>query len=128
MAESNIDESQLVSAINVCAVSLLRYSEGVICWTQAELQKLDVTTRKLFTMHGGLCMNSDVDRLYVPRKKGGRGLISAALAIEGEWRNLSHYVHHSEDPYVKLVAETFKSFELVGKDYKQSILIHHLQS
>ena len=79
-------------------------------------------------MHGGFCVNSDVDRLYVLRKKGGRGPISAALAIESEWRNLSHYVHHSEDPYVKLVAETFKSFELVGKDYKQSILIHHLQS
>ena len=60
-------------------------------------------------------MNTDVDRLYVPRKKGGRGLVSATLAIESEWRNLSHYVHHSNDPYIKLVAETFKSFALVGR-------------
>ena len=59
-------------------------------------------------------MNSDVDHLYVPRKKNGRGLISATLAMESEWRNLSHYVHHSEDPYVKLVAETFKSFKRVS--------------
>ena len=60
----------VVSAINVCAVSLLRYSGGIVNWTQAELQKFDVITRKLFTMHGGFCMNGDVDRLYVPRKKG----------------------------------------------------------
>ena len=63
-------------------------------------------------------MNSDVDRLYVQRKHGGRGLISAAFAIESEMRNLSYYVHHSEDPYVKLVAEIFNNYEQVGKDYK----------
>jgi len=50
----------------------------------------------------------------VPRKKGGRGLISATLAVVSELRNLSHYVHHSEDPYVNLVADTFQSFELIG--------------
>ena len=75
----------VISAINVCAVSLLWYSGGIINWTQAELRKLDVCTRKLLTMHGGFCMNSDVDRLYVPRMKGGRGLISATLAIENEF-------------------------------------------
>ena len=49
--------------------SAIRYSGGIINWTQAELQKLDVITRKLFTMHGGFCMNSDVDHLYIPRNK-----------------------------------------------------------
>ena len=87
----------LISAINTCAVSLLRYSGGIIKWSQAEIQKLDVATRKLLTMHGGFCMNSDVDHLYVPRKNGGRGLISVTFAIESEKRNLSHYVHHLED-------------------------------
>jgi len=41
-------------------------------------------------------MNSDVDHLYVQRKYGGRGLISAAFAIESEMRNLTYYIHHSE--------------------------------
>jgi len=49
----------IIIIINVCAVSLLWYSGGIVNWTQAELHKLDVNTRKLLTiMHGGFCMNS----------------------------------------------------------------------
>ena len=50
----------------------------------------------LFTIYGALHLKSDVDRLYIPRKVGGRGLISiedcAALAIRG----LEVYVHGDE--------------------------------
>ena len=30
----------------------------------------------MFTIYGGLHQKSDVDRLYIPRKNGGRGLIA----------------------------------------------------
>ena len=33
-------------------------------------------TRKLCTIYEGLNPKSDVDRLYIPRKDGGRGLIA----------------------------------------------------
>ena len=79
-------------------------------------------------MHGGFHINSDVDRLCVQRKYNKRGLISAVFAIESELRNLSYYAHHSEDPYVELVAGVFNDFEQVGKDYKQSSLSQYLQS
>ena len=60
-------------------------------------------------------MNSDVDRLYVPRKHGGRGLISVTFAIEHEKRNLSTYVHNSDDPYIALVAKGYVSFRRMGE-------------
>jgi len=62
----------LFSALNMCAVSLIRYSGGIVKWSQEELHKLDVDTRKLLTMHGAFCMNSDVDRLY-PKEERWKG-------------------------------------------------------
>ena len=55
-----------------------------------ELQAIDKKTRQLFTIYGALHPNSDVDRLYIPRKEGGRGLIFiedyVELAIRGSWK------------------------------------------
>ena len=57
-------------------MSLLRYSAAFISWRKRELQAIDRKTRKLFIIYGGLHSKSDVDRLYVPRKDGGRGSIA----------------------------------------------------
>ena len=61
-------------AINTWAVALLRYGAGIIKWNKEELQNLDRKSRKLLTLYGALHPKSDVDRLYLPRSKGGRGL------------------------------------------------------
>ena len=62
-----------IQAIGSLAVPVLRYSFGIVNWHQEELQKLDRKTRKLLTIHGQHHPKADVDRLYVPRKQGGRG-------------------------------------------------------
>ena len=62
-----------IQAIGSMAVPVLRYSFGIVNWHQEELQKLDRKTRKLLTVHGQHRPKADVDRLYVPRKQGGRG-------------------------------------------------------
>ena len=41
-----------------------------------ELGELDQMTRKQMNIYKSLHPRSDIDRLYVPRKKGGRGLRS----------------------------------------------------
>ena len=53
-------------------------------WHQEELQKVDRKTRKLLTIHGQHHPKADVDRLYVPRKQGGSGMmqLEAAHAVE----------------------------------------------
>ena len=57
------------------AVKVLRYSFGIVNWHQEELQKLDWKTRKLLTIHRQHQPKADIDRLYVPRKQGGRCLM-----------------------------------------------------
>ena len=66
-----------------------------------ELQAIDKKTRKLFTIYGALHPKSDVDRLYIPRKEGGRGLISIEDCVDLAIRGLEVYVHGSEERLVQ---------------------------
>ena len=83
--KSKLNGGNLVRGVSTLAVSVIRYSAAFVSWRKSELQAIDIKTRKLFTIYGALHPKSDVDRLYIPRKEGRRGLISTedcvALAI-----------------------------------------------
>ena len=51
----------------------------------------------MFPIYGTLHPKSDVDRLYIPRKEGGRGLISIEDCVELAIIDLEVYVHGSEE-------------------------------
>ena len=55
----------------------------------------------MFTIYGALHPKSDVDRLYLPRKEGGRGLISIADCVKFAIRGLEVYVHGSEERLIQ---------------------------
>ena len=71
-----LNGGNLVCGVNTWALSFIRYSAAFVSWKKSELQAVDIKTRKLFTKYGALQPNSDVDRLYIPRKEEGRRLIS----------------------------------------------------
>ena len=73
---SKLKGANVIKAIKSWVVSLLRYSGGVINWTNNEHANLDRKTRKLVTMRGALYPRSNVSRLYLPRREGAGGLIS----------------------------------------------------
>ena len=64
-----------IVAINTWAVSLMRYGAGTVKWTKNELDEIDRKTRKFLTFNKELHPRINVDRLYVSRMEGGRGLI-----------------------------------------------------
>jgi len=84
-------------------VPVLRYSFGIVNWHQEELQKLERNTRKLLTIHGQHHPTADVDRLYVPRKQGGRGLMQLEAAHAVEITKLVEYVDKKEHPLIQVV-------------------------
>ena len=55
----------------------------------------------MFTIYGALHPKSDVARLYIPRKEGGRGLISTEDCVELAIRGLEVYVHGSEERLIQ---------------------------
>ena len=82
--KSKLNGKNKVTAINTWAVAIFRYGAEIIQWKASELKELDRKSRKTKTMYGRLYPKSDVGRLYVKRKKGGRGLISVERCIREE--------------------------------------------
>ena len=103
--KSKLNGKNKIKGINSWAVSLLRYGGGLISWKKEELQKLDRKSRKLMTMYGMLHPKSDVDRIYVSRKEGGRGLIGCEMCIKAEENNLGWYIRNSVEILLKQVKQ-----------------------
>ena len=88
------------------AVAILRYSAGVVEWRSDELKELERKTRKMMTMHEVLHPKSDVDRVYLPKQKGGRGLISCEMCAKTEENNRAWYVRNLKERLMEVVRKT----------------------
>ena len=80
----------LIKGINTWVVPLVRYSEPFLKWKREELKQMDQRT-----MHKALHPRDDVDRLYVSRKEGGRGLASIEDSVDESIR-LEDYIEKHE--------------------------------
>ena len=99
--KSKLNGGNLVCGVTTWAVSLLRYSSAFVSWRKNELQAIDRKTRKLFTINGALHPKLNVDRLYIPRKEGRRGLIPIEDCDELAIRDLEACVHGSEERLIQ---------------------------
>ena len=93
-------------AINSRAVSIVRYGAGIISWTKMELEELDRRTRKLMTMYGAHHPKADVDRLYLQRCEGGRGLLGLEDCVQVEVHSLDKYLNTSKKKILKEVSRS----------------------
>ena len=105
-------------SVNTWAVSVMRYGAGILKWNTDELKSLDGRTRKFMTMHGALHPKSDIDRVYLRRKMGGKGLTSCEGCIRMEENSLGWYVRNSVEPLTKGVkaAETIEYNDTVNSN------------
>ena len=92
LLKTKLSSRNLIKGINTCAVPLVRYSGPFLKWTRDELKQMDQRTRKLMIMHKALHTWDDVDRLYVSRKGGGRGLASIEDSIDASIQRLEDYI------------------------------------
>ena len=61
---------------------------------------------KTMTMYGALNSKSGVGRLYIRRKEGDRGPMSAESCVREEEKGVSCYVFNSEKNFIRRVAAT----------------------
>ena len=121
--KSKLNDKNKIQAINTWAVALLRYGAGIINWKVDELKIMDRTTRKTLTMYGALHPKSDIDRLCLKRKYGGRGLISIETCVRSEENTLGLYVRESNEMLLKGVKKVgiVKTENLMEKeDFKKN--------
>ena len=96
LVETKLSSRNLIKWINTWAVPLVRYSWPFLKWARYELKQMNQRTRKLMTMHKALHPRDDVDRLYVSRKEGGRGLASIEDSVDASLQRLESYIEKHE--------------------------------
>ena len=110
--KSEVNAVNRIAAINSLAIPVITYSMNIVNWQINDIKKLDTKTRKFLTMYGMHHPKTDVDRLYLPRNEGGRGLIQIELTYKITTTGLETYLRESEDRMMKLVLEHEKKKKL----------------
>ena len=114
--KSKLNGRNNVTAINTWTVAIFRYGAGLIQLKASELKDLDRKSRKTMTLYGGLHPKNDIGRLYVKRKKGGRGLISVEQCIREEENSSEFYVANLKENLIRGIsaAETINKRETIS--------------
>ena len=121
LLKSKLYGGNMIKGINSWAVSVIRYTAGILNWTKKELKEMDIRTRKMMTMAGTFHQKGDVDRLYLPRNEGGRGMISIEDCVLMEEKNLAKYIRECKERLIGVVRENIEDGES-GRDYKKRVM------
>ena len=71
---SYLSDNNKVIAYNSFAIPVITPTVGIVDWAIDDINDLDIKTRKILSITGNFQPNGDIDKLYINRKKGGRGL------------------------------------------------------
>ena len=128
--KSKLNSKNLIEGINSWVVAVVRYSAAILDQTKEEIDSMDRKTLKFLTIYGAFHPKSNINRLYLRRKLGGRGLISIVDCVAGEKRNLHHYICSSEEVLLKFVSNTLGlQAELIEKkeEFKKRLEVKKLE-
>ena len=127
---SELYPNSKVIAYNTFAIPVLTPTFGIAKWTKDKLEQLDVKTRKILSCNGSFHFNSDIDRLYTKRDKGGRGLNSIADVYIARIISISRHLieksptnkylnlvlNHEQPTLVRPANELLKAFNICSND------------
>jgi len=95
--KSELNAMNKIEAINTVAIPVVTYSFNIINWTLEDIRNLDRKTRKLLTKERMHHAKSDIDRTYLPRSTGGRGLIQIETTYNATTIGLAKNLENSQD-------------------------------
>ena len=105
LLESELNAKNVFVAINECVVPVISYSFGVVYWLESDLKEVDIKIRKMLNLYRAFELKSDVDRLYIPRSAGGRGLQSVWDVYKSSICRLAHVLKNSPCDVLKACAK-----------------------
>ena len=127
LAKSKLYAGNMFNGINAWAIGVVRYSAGILDWTTQDVKRMDVRMRKILTMNGALHPRSNVDRLYLKRNEGGRGLLSVEECVKAEAKGLWEYINNKEELMLKEVCKEKKLQEEETKaDFRKKAYMQSL--
>ena len=96
LLKTKVCSRNLIKRINTWTVPIVRYSGPFLKGSRDVLKQMNQRTKKLMTIHKALPPRDDVDRLYVSRKEGGKGLVSIEDSIDASIQRLEDYIEKHE--------------------------------
>ncbi len=100
---------------NSWCVGALRYFGATVDWGESGASKLDTATRRILKACKAHHKGSAVERLYIPRKEGGRGLQSVEHVVERETVSAALYLVGSKDRQVQGAVRLQRELEAMGE-------------
>ena len=107
---SKLSRKNSIIAIKTWAVPILTYSFGTLKWSNADLNELDRTTRRLLTKFRRLHPSSSATRLYTPRIEGGRGLLNILNLCRSQEFKIKNRLLACEESLMTSVREADQKF------------------
>ena len=72
LARSKLYAGNLICGINAWAIGVVRYTAGILDWTEIDLKKMDVKTRKILSMAGSFTLEEVLTGCTLNGKKVGK--------------------------------------------------------
>ncbi len=113
---SRLSVGSKVRAHNSWCVAVLRYFSSVVDWGETGMSKVDVCTRKVLRATKSHHKCSAIERLYLPRKMGGRGLQNLEQMKEREVVSAALYARGSSDVQVIGAMRLQRELEYMGEN------------
>ena len=124
LLNSGLNARNMIKAINTYALPVMTYSYGIVNWTEAEIKTTDRVTRSALTASGFHHPKASVNRLYMKRGDGGRGLVSCEDMHGRSMCDLARYMSTSPIDRISLLYQyhqqkpTTKSHSITAKAAK----------
>ena len=101
--KTELNSANRIEAINTLAIPVVTYSFNIVNWTLSDIKKMDTRIRKLMTCNRMHHPKADIDRLYIPRTEGGRGMIQLELSLKTTTIGIQKHLETTKDWMLQLV-------------------------
>ena len=105
LLESQLNSRNLFQSVNECVMPVISYSFGIVRWLESDVKEIDIKIRKMLHMYRVFEIKSDIDRLYLPRRSGGRGLLSVWDVFQCTISRIAHYLANSQNEILMVCAK-----------------------
>ncbi|KAL1446751.1 hypothetical protein WDU94_005638 [Cyamophila willieti] len=117
--KTKLNSINLVKAINGWAVACLSYTYGLLKRSQTDLEALDRQTRTLMTKYRIHHPRACVERLYLPRRYGGRGLLNIQKLHNSQVMKIKTYFNKSEVKIHEIVKNHNFEYTALKKEHDE---------
>ncbi|KAL1448252.1 hypothetical protein WDU94_013956 [Cyamophila willieti] len=96
---TELNAKNKIKAINTWAIPILTYTFGILKWSPTDLEAMNRKIRTTFTKFRIHHCHSALERLYLPRYEGGRGLINLTNLHNKQIIKYRDFFHKKISPF-----------------------------